>query len=204
MNTPTPASATPKRRRIWPWMIGALLTPVFLFGLAAFSFLTLNREAATLRGKVMTATNAEWDTRVQLSIGRLTFGALRTLLSVVPRVDEDARLALRSVRHASVGVYELAGRSVNWSRETLFAETAKAMNRQGWTRLVGVADLDDKVMVYVANDADLDAPLDICVAVVNGRSLIVVSASVDGEATARLARRHADGKFSAQRRTHRL
>lgn len=191
MTTPAPVAATSKRRRIWPWVLGALLTPFFLLGFAAYSFLTLNSEAATLRGYVMDASNRDWDTQVQVSVGRLSFGMLRTGLSLVPGIDEELRLALRTVRHASVGVYESADRAATWSREELFADTDKAMSRRGWTRLVGVADGRDTVMVYVPEGADLDGTVEVCLAVVEGRNLIVVSACLDGAAIVKLATIHA-------------
>lgn len=204
MNSPAPVAASPQRRRIWPWILGALLTPVFLLGFAAFSFLTLNSEAATLRSQVMDASHSDWDTRVQVSVGRLSFGMLRTGLSLVPGIEEEVRLAMKTVRHASVGVYELADRSANWSREKLFADTDKAMARRGWTRLVGVAEDRNTVLVYVADDADLDATVDVCVAVVDGRNLVVVSANIDGDAIAKLVSSQANGKFSAKARHFRF
>ena len=204
MTTPASVAATPKRRRIWPWVVGALCAPFVLLGLAAFSFLTLNSDASTLRRNVMAATNADWDTRIQFSVGSLSFGALRTCLSFIPDVDDDARLALGVVRHASVGVYELADRSINWSREQLFTETDKAMHRRGWSRLVGVSQSKETVLVYVPDDADMDGSFDVCLAVVDGKQLVVASASMDGDTLVKLVKMHKDGEFRAGKRHFRL
>lgn len=204
MNTPAPVAATPKRRRLWPWVVGVVLTPFLFLGFAILSFVTLNSEAATLRGHVMAATHADWNTRVQISVGRLTLGTLRTCLAFVPDIDADARLAFSTVRHASVGVYELADETINWSREELFVDTDKAMHRRGWSRLVGVAEQKNTVLVYVADDADLGgSSVDICLAVVDGRDLIVASASIDGESLMKLVHSQTHGdrkhKFSSLR-----
>ena len=194
MNTPSPVAATPKRRRSWPWIVGVVLTPFIFLGFAILSFVTLNSEAATLRGHVMDATHADWNTRVQVSVGRFTLGTLRTCLAFVPDIDADARLAFSTVRHASVGVYELADHTINWSREELFVDTDKAMHRRGWSRLVGVADQKNTVLVYVADDADLNgSSVDVCLAVVDGRNLIVASASIDGDSLMKLVHSQTHG-----------
>ena len=183
-----------KRRRIWPWVLaGVVLTPFLFLGITAISFLTLNSDAATLRGHVMDATHADWDTRIQFSVGRLTFGALRTCLSFVPDLDEEARLAIGTVRNASVGIYELADHGIDWSHEKLFVDTDKAMNRRGWTRLVGVADHKDTVLIYVPADAELRGSVDVCLAVVDGRNLIIASASIDGDSLMKLVRSETHG-----------
>ncbi|MBI3884796.1 MAG: hypothetical protein HY302_03580 [Opitutae bacterium] len=204
MITPAPVAATPARRRLWPWVVGALCTPFVLLGAAAFSFLTLNSDASTLRRNVMAATNADWDTRIQFSVGSLSFGALRTCLALVPGCDDDARLALGVVRHVSVGVYELADRSSNWSREQLFTETDKAMHRRGWSRLVGVSHHGETVLVYATEAANLEGSFEVCLAVVDGRQLVVAAASMDGATLAKLVKAHKDGGFRAGKRHFRL
>jgi hypothetical protein len=139
----------------------------------------------------MAATDAEWSTRVQVSVGRLTLGAIGQGLRFVDHKEiPDARLALRSVRNASVGVYERTSGSADWSREDLVLKTDRAMKQRGWTRLVGVAQRNETVLVYVAEDFDEQEPLDLCVAVVNGNEMVVVSATIDGQAVGELVAKH--------------
>ena len=64
------------------------------------------------------------------------------------------------------------------------------MARRGWTRLVGVVDHQDTVLVYASDQPDSDRPIDLCVAVVNGKELVVVSTSIDGDKLADLVARH--------------
>ena len=106
-----------------------------------------------------------------------------------PQVQE-ARLALAAVQQASVGVYERKAGTASWSREQLFINTDRAMQKRGWTRLVGVADQQNTVLVYVPQDVSPDQSVDLCVAVVNGRQLVVVSTSVDAAKLAELAAKH--------------
>ncbi|MBA4137103.1 MAG: hypothetical protein C0518_07285 [Opitutus sp.] len=173
-------------------MLGICLTPFVLLGLAAASYISLDRDASALRRTVMSATHADWNTKVQFSVGGATLGVVRTGLLFVNNHDvADARLALRAVNHASVGVYELASRQVEMSREELFHDTDRAMSKRGWTRLVGVSQKNETVMVYVSDDLDEGDPIEVCVAVVNGKDMVVVSTSVDGDSLQELIERHA-------------
>lgn len=189
-NPETPAS----RRHVWRWVLlgaGICLTPFLLLGLAAVSYLTLDRDVRVLREQVMAATDAEWSTRVQMSVGRVTLGAIGQGLRFVHHKDiANARLALRAVKQASVGVYERTAGGTNGSREQLFVETDRAMQKNGWIRLVGVAERGGCVLVYVQDDLDEDEPIDICVAVVSGKEMVVASTTIDAEALGELVAKH--------------
>lgn len=187
-----PQTPVAPRRRIWPWVLGICLAPFLLLGIAVASYLTLDRDAATLRKHVMAATDADWDTKVQLSVGSLTLGTVRQCLWFVHDKNvAGARLALKAVRHASVGVYERRGDAAKWSREELFINTDKAMQKRGWSRMVGVADHGDTVLVYAPDELDTDGPVELCVAVVNNRELVVVSATVDASVLGKLIEKKA-------------
>lgn len=197
MNTPnseSPASpAAPRRRRIWPWVLGICLAPFVILTIAVASYVTLDSDAAALRRHVMTATNADWHTKVQCSVGRITIGAVRSGLLFVRKPEvADARLALATVKHASVGVYTRTRDGAQWSREQLFVETDRAMQKRGWTRLVGVSERSgaEAVLVYVSDDLDEGDPIDLCVAVVNDRELVIASTTVDPETLSELVERH--------------
>ena len=182
-------SPAPRRRR-WPWVLAAvLLTPVILLAAAAASYLTLNRDASALRREVMAATETKWNTKIQFSAGRLTFGAVRTCLAFgTGEKIREARAALAAVNSVSVGVYQRDDAKAGWSREKLFNATDRTMRDRGWSRLVGVVDHSNHVLIYVPEDsADIGR---ISVAVVNGRELVVVSAALDPEALAELVAHH--------------
>lgn len=203
MNQPAQTPAAPRRRHVWLWVLGICLTPFVLLGLAVASYLSLDRDASVLRRHVMSATHADWDTKIQISIGGATIGAVRTGLWFVDHPEiADARLALGAVKHASVGVYELTSRQLKISREELFDETDRAMKKRGWSRLVGVAQEKESVLVYVSDDLEEGDPIEVCVAVVNGRDLVVVSASVEADALNELIERHAGHDLRATLKQH--
>ena len=194
------------RRHVWRWVflgLGLCLAPIVVLAVVALSYVTLDRDAARLRNNVMAATDAAWSTKVQLDIGRTTIGAIRAGLGFVhgrERELADACLALKAVRHASVGVYECASRPGDWSREQLFATTDAAMQQRGWMRLVGVADHGDSVLIYIPKDLDEAGSIDVCLAVVNAKELVVVSTGVDASALAELAQIHGVGDLKGHLR----
>lgn len=178
------------------------LTPFLLLGAVAVSYISLNRDVRTLRNHVMAATDAHWKTKVQLSVGGATLCAVRQGLRFVDgHGDIDtARDALRAVRHASVGVYERESGAPSVDRVQFFADTDRAMQKRGWTRLVGVADGKESVLVYVQEDADEDEPIELCLAVVSNRELVVASTTIDARALGDLVAKHAGDKMHRQLR----
>lgn len=188
-------SPEPKSRRRLGWWIalgfGLLLIPPVVLGVGVLSMLRHDRDATALKREVMAASEAGWHTKVQLSVGWVTLGAVRTGLRFVNHEHMDeARMALRAVRNASVGVYERDGREAHLDRAGLFTRTDELMRKRGWTRLVGVAENNETVLVYTSNDIGSGSRLDVCLAVIDGNKLVVVSTNVDSSALMDLAALH--------------
>ncbi len=190
---PAPSTSAP-RRHVWRWVLlgaGICLAPFLVLGAVAISYLTLDSDVRALRPQVMAATDAGCKTKVKMSVGRATLCAIGQGLRFVHAKDvADARLALRAVKHASVGVYERTSGGTAWSHEQLFVETDRTMQKRGWTRLVGVADQKETVLVYVHDDMAEDDPVEICVAVVSGKEMVVASTTVDAAALGELVAKH--------------
>ncbi len=193
MNPVTP-SPVARRRSVGWWIalgLGLLLTPLVVFGVGAISMLRLNSDAAVLRREVMAASEAKWQTKVQVSVGWVTLGAVRTGLQFIQAEHiDDARLALKAVRSASVGVYECNSRRGDLSLKQLFDQTDTVMRQRGWSRLVAVADGDKTVLIYTSDDMGSGNRIDLCLAVVDGNEMVVVSTNVDATVLAELAERH--------------
>lgn len=194
-----PTVPTAPRRRLWPWVLGLCLTPFLVLGLAVASFVTLDSDARAVRRQVMSATGASWETKVQFSVGGGTLGVVRTGMHLVNNAEAlEARLALRAIKHASVGVYELApDHRADWSSAQILRDTDRVMRDRGWSRLVGVANATETVMIFAADNLRDNEPVDLCVAVLNGRELVVVSAQIDPEAVGELVARHAGPELTA-------
>lgn len=132
----------------------------------------------------------EWRAQVQLSVNQPIVSLVRTGLLLVRDLPPEARDALGAVHSASVGVYQATRSTRGWSGERLFAETDRGMGRLGWTRMVGVADGNDTVLIYVPSGSESAEPSRVCLAVCSGQQLVVVTARFDGAALAKLAARN--------------
>ena len=109
------------------------------------------------------------------------------LRAATPLTLRESARRLAAVRRASVGVYQRTGRAGEWSREKLLSHTDKVMRNRGWSRLVGVTEHGQAVLVYASDEIDSSNRLELCVAVVDDDNLVVVSTRVDAEAVAKLA-----------------
>ncbi len=195
---PAPQTASAPRRRVWTWVLlgaGICLTPFLLLGIVAVSYLTLDSDVRALRQHVMDATDARWETKAQVSVGRLTLGAVEQGLRFAQFKNKDkelaeARLALGAVKSASVGVYERVSRGNRLSHEEFLGKTDRAMQKRGWSRLVGVVDGKQAVLVYVLQDMEEDEPIELCVAVVEDKQLVVASTTVDPEVLGEIVAHH--------------
>ena len=194
---PAPATPSPARRSYGRWIIAGLIlfiAPVIIVGAGIWSVVTLSTDAAALRHEVMTASGSDWSTRVQLDAGWAILGTARSVMHFVEAKNvDDARLALSAVRHASVGVYERRGRDRDMNSAELMAGTDKVMHGRGWNRLVGVVDGNKTVLIYTSGENNSGDKIDLCLAVIDGKELVVVSTRVDAGVLAEFAAKHTPG-----------
>ncbi len=183
-STPVPA---PRRRQIWPWIVGLFLAPVVAVGALVASVIHLNSDAARLRDRILAASGGGWHARVQLNVSPIIVGAVRSGLSFVHDLPDEARQALRAVRSASVGVYEQDAGAATARPGDFWRAADENMLRHGWTRVVGVVDGRDTVLIYLPDGSAQAKPSRICLAVCNDRHLVVVSASIRPDALVNLA-----------------
>lgn len=160
-----------------------------VLAVAVVSVVTLNRDAAALRDEMLDAIDRRAQTRVQISAGPALLATARSVLAFIPDVDAEARLALSSVRRASVGVYELSASPSRTSRAEMLNAAEQTMNRRGWVRAVAVNDGDDLVLVYLPEDAGSGSTQKVCVAVCSDRQLVIVAGTIDAGPLAQLIAR---------------
>lgn len=181
-------------RRFLRWLmigVGLCLAPFVVLALVVASYLSLEGDAAVLRREVMAATGSKWNTKVQVSVGRATLNAVNFGMGFVhDNGVADARSALTAVRRASVGVYDRAAGDPSATRETLFRNTDQAMRKRGWSRLVGVVNAKDTVLIYAPQNMAAGDVMEICLAVISGKQLVVASTQVDAGSLAELVKQH--------------
>ena len=91
-------------------------------------------------------------------------------------IPREARTALRALEGAEVGVYERSAGGGMGSRSTMVAAADRAMAARGWERVVGVAERQQMVLVYVPRNLPTWGRAQVCVAVVSERELVVALA----------------------------
>lgn len=181
---PAPPLIRPPASRGWFWFgLTVLLLPLFALSVIALgvaSYFHLGSDTRALRDGMMKANGGEWRQHIGLNLGSLTLGAVRAGLSFAP-LDAKAQAAVRTVRGVEVGIFELAPGAKPLNRAAMLADADAAMQARGWERLVGVLDGEDLVGVYVPATNFSARQVKCCVAVFDGRQLVVVLARADVE-----------------------
>jgi len=151
----------------------------------------LSSEATVLRQTVMAGVPGVWDKKVALRVGWFTTGLVRAG-SRFFHLPAEPRAALEAVRGVEVGVYNLRAEPESMDRGVILERADKAMSSRGWTRVVGVIQEHDLVAVYIPCKGTSPRRMSCCVAVLNGRDLVVVSAHGNLEPLMAIAEKHLD------------
>lgn len=183
MNSTPPVQPVARRSRAWIWValgfMGVLLLVPLTLAVMVWSALHTGRDATALRLAAARASDVRWERTVEFSAGTWLFSLARFGLGFAS-IDQEARLALRSVERAEVAVFEpRPGSATPINRAAILTEADAVMTRRGWDRLVGVVDSDQTVAVYVPARSGGERQLDACILVVNQENLVVVSARTD-------------------------
>jgi len=129
---------------------------------------------------------------VQLSVPAPVFSLVRTGFACARSLPEEAREAIKVVRSASVGVFEHGGPDADLAGDALVPAADAAMARRGWTRVVGVRDGGNTVLIYLPDGRADTKPSRVCLAVCDGQHLVVVSAVISADAIADLVAHELD------------
>jgi len=190
--TSIPSPAAPRRRSIWWWIFGGAAACFAIAVISVLNAVTLNRDAAVLRNEVLGALKGRTSMRIQVSAGPGILMGVRAVLHCIDRVPKEAHAALAAVRSASVGVYRLQENATLPERVRMFASADKAMSHRGWTRIVGVNDGRDTVLIYTPKKPGWTSTQRVCLAVCDGDEVVIVAGAVDPDALADLAQYHRD------------
>jgi hypothetical protein len=203
---------TPAKTRLGPFQIllcvaGAIFA-LFAVAIAAVvlwvvSSLRLSGDARALRDSLRRPEMAAYDKRVEVNVGWIATGLLRTGLEFA-HLDDEARTALGSIRSAEAGVYQRRFNHYDQTDARDFLASDAAMERRGWDRLVGVADEDTFVAIYTPRAATWNGDLKVCFAVVHDGKMVVGSARANPEALARLVMEKSRFSSNHQMRVSRL
>lgn len=189
-----PAAPTRSTGRAWLGLvvIGVVSLIVMLpLVLVAGCFRTA-KETRTVRDSLRHSmtSNGDWQTHIELHGGPMTLGFARIAASCIDEIPPEVRTMLQSLRGADVGIYEFRGAGGKVDRGAYIEAATRAMDNQAWERAVTVVDREETVMVFIARDFADGEMLHACVAVLHGRSLVLVSAQIDPEPLMTFVRLH--------------
>jgi len=171
-------------------IVGAVSVGLLVAGVVGH--LGVKGDAGTLRDSLMESSTGDWDRKIEVNVGAFALNLARATVAFVD-VDPEVRDALRAVRGAEVGVYELHRRGKRHvDRAAMLQAADKAMAARGWDRLVGVVDGDQLVAVYLP--AQIRSPRDVkvCIGVLDNEQLVVAGARSNVEPLVELAFRRAE------------
>ena len=149
-----------------------------LLAVVAVDLLTLNRETATLRGAMFAATGVRGKVQVQMDLGAGWMQAARWTMALIPKVPAEAKLALAAARRACVGVYKIPTNTRVQDGGGLLAHADAAMASRGWSRAVTVTEKKQTVLIYTQSEAMDGEMLRLCMAVLDGTEMVVVSTEI--------------------------
>ena len=186
-------------RRIIKWFFIAVVAsfaPIIVLAIVAVNYLTLDRDARLLMAQMVDATDGECHTTIQFNLGQATVHAARFALGFVQdKKIRDLRKLLDSINQASVGVYQFVSTEENRSHKQLLTTTDQAMSTRGWSRIVGVVDKDDTVIIYGPNKASPGTKFKACIAVRSQGHLVVVLTQFDAVALVEIAENLANDRL---------
>lgn len=171
------ASTMPRWLKVLLWAGG-----FFFLGLATtvvwvYRTLHLSPEARELKGAMLGSLSQPVSSQIQFSVGSVALCAARQIVSRIDDVPPEAVAALDGVKAASVGVFQL-GHHPNLDPD-VFRRCDERMRRGGWHRSVSVKDKETTVVIYTPK-AVSERDLKVCLAVIDGAQLVVVSGRIDG------------------------
>ncbi len=155
-----------------------LLACFILLGLSVVGvtgYFRLSSETAALRSSLMSAIPGTWNKKITIHVGGITMALLRNGLRFV-HLQPEPRAAIEALRGAEVGISELREERVFVERAKVLSAADKAMAVRGWDRVVGVAEKDDLVAVYMPRKGLAVGRMKCCVMVLHGATLVIASA----------------------------
>jgi hypothetical protein len=148
----------------------------------------LGASAQALRGAVMESVPGRWHKHFAINVGGVTLALARFGASFT-HLPPDAKAALQFLDHGEVGIYEMEEKMSSPDYALILKTADKSMQRRGWERIVGVVEPGQFVAVYAPiNHWGKDTSC--CVAVLDDRNLVIVSARGDTDQMLEFAQRH--------------
>ena len=166
---------------------------MFLFG-AVLLFMTgcfrIDGDLQAMRNSVMNSVKPRCSEKIEIGVGPLTLGLAKGGLRFVD-LDPEARVAVRAVKGAQVGVYEFTEKPNSAERARALTAADEVMSQRGWERAVCVLDRNETVAVYLPAEISSVNRLRVCVLVIDEREMVIAAARGNPEPLIELALKEA-------------
>lgn len=156
-------------------------------GIASFFF--VRPEVRYLRNAAIENSSGQFEKQVELNVGHCSFAVAQLIGSFLPKLPEEAKVALKSARGAQVSV--MKARWVKPDSAGIIRSADRRMRSRGWERIVGVAQRDCTVAVYVPVKMTSARNAKACVLVLNEEQLVCVYGKSDLQPVVNLALKRA-------------
>lgn len=177
----TPKNATKPRKGLFWGLVVVLFIVIALPIYAVTSVLRMGAEALAVRDTVVpiASVSGQCDKRIELNLGGGLLGLAR-MIGGIADIPYEARCALNAVHRVQVGVYYLPEVMVDARDQAAFMNrTTAVLDQRDWQRIVGVVDGGDIVGIFIPRVLEGVEDIDVCVVVLDGHDLVVVSARAD-------------------------
>lgn len=170
--------ATDKKRgyRLLTWIAIICAAGLLVVTVKIAGIFFLSDEAREMQ--IALEDSIEWPAhaQVQFSVGPGLISVGRMAAMCIDEIPAEAHHALKAIKHASVGVYELDHNPSRQERIDMMKAADDRLSQRGWTRMVVVANGSETVMIYTPEVWNNEDEIQVCIAVCDGRDLVVVSA----------------------------
>ena len=185
----TPASQTSGFRPLH-WILIVCAAGMLVIAVKIAGIFFLSREASDLQSALTDAAGRDTDTHIQFTIGPGLLSVARLATTWIDDIPDEARRGLAAVRRVSVGIYQLDGKLSGSDRVTMLEAADRKLGDRGWERVVAVANGKETVLIYTPKGWEKTDEIRFCVAVQDGRDLVVVSAQAETAPLMELVRYH--------------
>lgn len=150
---------------------------------------------------VARCTEASCQPRIQIGVGSVVMGLARAVVAVADvELEPEAQAALRAIRAAGVSIYQLERAAKAGYQANLLPDLDQTMNQRGFDRVVTVLDRHETVALYVSRPGRSSTDLGVCVLVLDGRELVVISGRADPQPLIELALASGAPRITSSRR----
>ncbi len=177
-STSFPATAVARTQKPAPWALIVAAAILLVAAIKLIGLFRLGAGADELQDSWRTAVGAPTRLVAQFSAGPGLLSMARVIVPLIDEAPPEAALALAAVRHASVGIYDVAANDLEAAQQSWIGVADQAMTRAGWTRAIGVVADDAVVVIYVQKEPTSSDEIRVAIGVCDGENLVVVKGDV--------------------------